>query len=1291
MKSILSVFLLFSTVLGIDLTVLEKSEDHVEIIINFEEPTTGFLEHDGQTIPYTRWSNSSLSYDESRAQFLPLYTVPILLPPDGSLPQVEIINSEFIDQTIQTHKIQLDPEDLLFKELTRQPANELVVASRSEAFADHQNGVLLISPLANTGKQLSSIQLALNFPENLRSGSRSIKPALIQSYLNADMAGSWATPQGKTRTLAKAADDLPSGTWYKIPINKTGVYRISETSFGGNVPIGDPNGWLVYAPYFEGEALPKLLQVGATPKNLRSVSIKGSGLNDGVFSGSDEITFFARTLNSDVRGDNFTHLYGTERYYWLCAPDNASQQSNIVITRASASTSPNNTIQSYEKRFYHEAELHNQLHSGENWVGEKLTTSGDQLVFNITDDYLVRDGEISLSAHFIYDYVTNTRPITIDVSLNGIPLNTSGKKYSLNKSHLVRGTASGTMLQNGTNVLALKYLPDYSTTMVYLDSLRLSYYRDLAPSSDFLFGTVHLDSSVNELQFTDIPSNFNVWDISDPTAAVEWSLNNDRFTIDSTGNIEIIGFSDDQVIDAGLLPASNLGNPDLRHPDQQADYIIITPDLFLDEAEKMRELREDLVDPSEQLTVKIAHLDDIYDEFSAGTQDPGAIKHFLHYTFFSWQSPRPAYVLLMGDTDYDYRNISGLSKMRIPSIQIDATDEKWTYSCDDRFTYIASGLTDELPDISIGRLPAQSPDEMEIMVDKIISYETEPVPGLWRNTITLVGDDPLRPSTYIENEHILDSEFLDYLIPTSLYVDKLYLTEYPEVQDPNSPYVKKPQARDALIKKLYNGTLLVNYLGHGSPNVWAQENVLTSSDLGQVKTGMRLPFWVAGTCDWAKYDDVGVSCAPEELLRMESNGAVGVLSATRKTYATYNIIIMGHFFDLLFPDDDGSRSITVGDAIRVAKNQYGSNSTNNEKYVLLSDPALRLASPVHKGKISSVTPSAPKAMSQVQFAGVTDTLLSDNAMASVTVYDTPTPVTRTFDYNGGIANASISYILPGKRIFRGLISVDDSLFSGSFTLPKDIKYSGEGGILDVQYWDDTGLDGNIYIDTLKFLGSDSTTMNEDGPSILFLSDNMVLLNGDNFSANDALQVELNDPQGINLTGSAGHGISLAVDGEWENALDLTELFEYDLDRSDVGHLSVYLSDIQPGEHLISIKAWDTQNNPNEASIRLTFFAATDFRVYDLFNFPNPMSDQTEITYMLSHDADVTLSVYSLAGRRIYQDQVGYQSQGFNSTPWDGRDTYGNLLANGVYILVLEADNDEFEKPSQILQKVVIAR
>ena len=1285
----LFVFLVLATsILGMDLSISNVQKHTLTVDLALETPLLSEYEIDGRTIQLPRWSDAKFAYQPEQNKIHPVFSIPILLPPDGTLPEIEIIFSESLPDMRLPGEIYsaILHDDM---ELPIAQSSQIIDVIPAEDFRAFNTARILIMPYAAVGQRLESISFRIFFPD-IVSGGRKQDIDLVSTFINSKMASNWAKTE--PQSLHRMASSLPTGQWYRFPINEMGIQRINAASFQGNVPDSNPLSWQVYAPYFEGQSLPFEISITSPPPdNLKAISVKTQGLDDGVMSGDDEILFFAQALNGKFKTNNFTHLYDTQRYYWLCIPDEDSQTANTVSLLQETVQAASNIITSYEKSIYHESELHNQLHSGLTWVGEKLTGTTDQFNLNFTDNYLDFGSEVKFNALMVIDYDAATYQHLLDVKLNGVAFNVNSSPGSY-KEIVLSGTAGENMLRDGANTLSIGYRSPSSAAIIYLDSLRLIYDRQLAPSPDYLFGSVDLSGSVNKLIFNDVTPQFHFWDITDPTAITEWQVTNNQFSIAESGLREVIGFTEDQPALVILSEAPNLGEPKLRRTDMQADYIIITPEIFQTQAERLKTLREEQVPVEEQLNVEIVAIEDIYNEFSAGTQDAAAIKHFLHYVYFFWGSPTLRYVLFLGDTDYDFRNITGQSKMIIPSYQKSGNTDVSSYSTDDRFTHIASGEWDRLPDIAIGRLPAQTSDQLEIMVDKIISYELSPEPGIWRNTVTLVADDPLRPSrTRVEYEHVRDTEGLANILPSSMHVNKVYLTEYPEVQDPNSPYLKKPKARDAFLQTLYNGTLMVNYLGHGSPTVWAQEEVFTSSDLGLVKTGMRLPFWVAGTCDWAKYDDVNSSCVPEELMLMESNGAVGILSTTRKTYAVFNEILLSDFFDFLFPELDAGRSLTVGDAVMMAKNITAGSDPNNEKYVLFSDPALRLASPVRKGQINSVSPSVMQAMGRINYDGVADTSLGTDARAAVTVFDTPTPVTRTFYNSYNNTSANISYVLPGKRIFRGLISVNDRDFSGSFTLPKDIKYSGTGGILRVQYWDDTGLDGSIFIDTLSFMGTDSTALDTEGPEILFISDNMVLLNGDHFSANEALEIEISDPQGINLTGVAGHGITLAIDGDWENAFEVTELFEYDLDHSDLGRLSAYLSEIPPGEHLVSAKAWDSQNNPSEASVRLEFFAANDFRIYDLFNFPNPMGSKTDVTYMLSHPADVEYAIYTLAGRKILSGLEGYQNQGFNSFPWDGRDRFGNQLANGVYILVVEADSDDFSEPAQSLQKIVISR
>ena len=1290
MNRLLTFILGISSLMGMDVTVSNPTDHSLTLQLTLAEPEFASYPLRNGAVELPRWPAAYLAYDSLTHSLQPYFSIPLLLPANGQLPQLTVLSqADAIDHRLADLKV---VKSDLGRESTLHniSGHDRLSVQSAPDFREYRTGRLLIFPYDDAGRRLTSITLRLDFPQ-IGTGRRnaSTDPA-IQNYLNAYMARDWApvTPAVLSRTAA-----LPAGQWYKLPINEMGIHKLTVASFGGGVPDSDPGSWQVYAPYFEGRSLPLALShTEPTPANLKLISVQGQGLADGSFDTGDQILFFAQALNGDFKGDNFTHLYGTQRFYWLCVPGDDSQTALNVGLKTSSTLAPLSSVTSYEKRLYHESEIFNQLHSGENWIGEKLTGSSDQFSYYFNDNYLNLSEEIKLNVLFIADYDLGYYQHQVAVQLNGLPFNVNQSSSSYYRTISLVGTAgANNMLHDGGNTLRLNYSSNSSNSIVYLDSLRLAYSRYLAPSNDYLFGTVKPTSAVTRLAFRDLPGDFHVWDISNPGAVEEWDIQDAQFTITANSNREIIGFAADQTLDVLALPASDLGQPKLRRTDLQADYIIITPALFLDQAERVRALREEQVPESERLSVEIVQLEDIWDEFSAGTVDPAAIKHFLHYVYFYWTSPRLRYVLLLGDTDYDYRNISGQSKMMIPTYQKDGVSDVGSYATDDKYTFLASGIWDELPDIAIGRYPAQTVDQLEIMIDKLVNYVLTPEPGIWQNTLTLVADDPLRPSTSIEMEHIRDSETLSGVLPGSTHINKIYLTEYPEVKDPNSPYIKKPKAREDFLQKLYNGTLLINYFGHGSPNVWAQEEVFSISDLGLVRTGMKLPFWVAGTCDWAKYDDVNATCVPEELMLMESNGAVGILSTTRKTYSYFNNILLSDFFEYLFPDQSSSRSISVGEAIMMAKNNPSGSDVNNEKYILFSDPALKLISPLRQGHIQAIQPQRLQAMGKIYYGGVTDTVLASGALAAVTVYDTPTPVTRSFVVNASGTLGHISYTLPGKRIFRGLITVDGQYFTGEFTVPKDIKYSGTGGILSVQYWDDTGLDGSVFIDTLKFEGTDSTAADDRGPEILFTSDNMVLINGDHFSANELLEIEISDEQGINLTGSAGHGITLAIDEDWDNAYSVTELFEYDLDRSDMGRLSTYLSEITPGDHLISIKAWDSQNNPSESSVRLEFFAANDFRIYDLYNYPNPMSDQTVVSYMLSHQAETNYALYTLAGRKVISGDLGMQSQGFNSFPWDGRDLFGNRLANGVYILVIEGENDDFQEPSQSLQKIVIAR
>ena len=78
---------------------------------------------------------------------------------------------------------------------------------------------------------------------------------------------------------------------------------------------------------------------------------------------------------------------------------------------------------------------------------------------------------------------------------------------------------------------------------------------------------------------------------------------------------------------------------------------------------------------------------------------------------------------------------------------------------------------------------------------------------------------------------------------------------------------------------------------------------------------------------------------------------------------------------------------------------------------------------------------------------------------------------------------------------------------------------------------------------------------------------------------------------------------------------------------------------------------------------------------NVLNFPNPYATKTQFAFELTASATVSIDVYTLGGRRVIAiTEEEPFSSGYNYINWDGRDAYGETLANGVYIYRLKADD-----------------
>lgn len=98
------------------------------------------------------------------------------------------------------------------------------------------------------------------------------------------------------------------------------------------------------------------------------------------------------------------------------------------------------------------------------------------------------------------------------------------------------------------------------------------------------------------------------------------------------------------------------------------------------------------------------------------------------------------------------------------------------------------------------------------------------------------------------------------------------------------------------------------------------------------------------------------------------------------------------------------------------------------------------------------------------------------------------------------------------------------------------------------------------------------------------------------------------------------------------------------------------------------------NESGQYDYHISFEIINESTITNVFNYPNPFSSSTRFVFELTGSQipdQMRIEIYTVTGRVIkviYYDELGHVNIGKNITQyaWDGRDMYGNLLANGVY-------------------------
>jgi hypothetical protein len=317
---------------------------------------------------------------------------------------------------------------------------------------------------------------------------------------------------------------------------------------------------------------------------------------------------------------------------------------------------------------------------------------------------------------------------------------------------------------------------------------------------------------------------------------------------------------------------------DLTNLSNGADYIVITHADFMSQALKLANYRS-----SQGMRTFIVDIQDIYDIFNDGIYDPRAIKDFLKYAYRNWSKPAPLYVLLFGDTthkmDKSIARQNGL-KSFVPTMML--YTNSWGMTSSDNYFVSVNG-DDELPDMYIGRLPANTAEEADIMVQKILDHETRSVVDEWRRHVCMLtgtGD-------FFEQS-------AQYLIDT--YLPKNIVTDWVATQ-PASPYFGSTEDVARLIN---NGETIVNFIGHGGGGWFSDAGLFEVNDIERLFNKNRYPVTFSLTCFIGHFDNDELPSLAEVLLRAPDKGIVANFGSSGRAYLMGNYYLNNALFEAIF-------------------------------------------------------------------------------------------------------------------------------------------------------------------------------------------------------------------------------------------------------------------------------------------------------------------------------------------------------------------------------------------------------
>ena len=1107
---------------------------------------------------------------------------------------------------------------------------------------------------------------------------------------------------------------LQSGHWYKVAVEKRGVYKIDYNQFKamGFDLTSDPRKIRIYG---QGGGMLPQKNSDLRPVDLIENSIFVSGESDGVFDKDDYILFFAEgpyKVNYDLGRGMFkyeSNLYSIKNFYFITVSPDAGKR----VSQSENMQGNFPVIQHFDDYVYHEADEYNELQSGREWFGERydLVTT---YAYRFDVDGVLQNSSIKIVSDVMAQSFNGS---SFKLLLNKVPIGEqivptiSNTQYSVKGRHkrdtLVVNANTVSAPGSSTQEFQYQYVKAGSGKSVgFVDFLLINFLRELAlsgPQTTFT-SVASLDNAISQFQVSRVNQNCAIWDVTNSS-----DIKNQAFSLES----EIASFSVSSdvlkefvVFNAGeLTPPERIGevpNQNL-HGISPVNFLIITNPEFKSESDRLASHRQS----HNGWSVAVVTPEEIYNEFSSGRQDVTAIRDFVKHMYDKNPGVLKS-LLIVGKGSYDYKDRMPNNTNFVPTYESrNSLAPLETYSSDDYYAFLENeeGNWSEAPienhtlDIGVGRLPVKTIEEAKNVVDKIIAYDVNKKNyGSWRKNIVFVADDGSNSdgftSTHQHQANTMAEAIED--LQGSFDTKKIFLGTYTKTVKPNGEVI--PEANKDITSWFDRGSLVINYTGHGSEKLLADERIFTVDDITPLEN-KYYPFMVTATCEFGRQDDPAIVSSAELTVIQPNGGAIGLVTTARPVNSPTNFLLNQSFYSALFQREEG-KYLPLGEVFRRTKNSSMSG-VSNRNFSLLGDPSLTLALPTNSivvtGLQTSTGSDTLKALSLVtvsgeiqdetgtrieSFNGILESTLFDKEVESVTI---------------GKNDPPYKFKERKSALYRGKASIKEGAFEFQFIVPKNIAYDIGEGKLSL-YASDVGgeRDAGGATSAFKIGGSEKNPPDDDTPPTInaWIGDT-TFINGGVANPNTTLVVKLQDESGINISNyGIGNTLVGVLDNDEDQAFVLSDYFQSETDDYTTGWVNYPLKDLVPGKHTITVKAWDTYNNPAQASVD---FMVTDGQILiieSLGNSPNPFENETKIFFTHNRsgdDLEALLRIYSITGSEIksYNFSIPASPYYVELVEINGFQDFGKKLPAGVYLARLAVRSLTNGSKSERVTKLIV--